>query len=195
ERMSLRHRVALVRHADFRQAVLLRVFERRADDPVHALVSVYLFLNGDLVRGAGFEATTDADVDAFRVLSKHDEVHVFRATAFQRTESIVDESDRPEINKEIQIEPRGEENVTSGAIIGDARIAERAEQNGVEAPQQVEPAGRHRDAGLEKVVRAPRQLLELERSSRSRRDGFENLDCFCCDFLADPVAGNDRYTH
>ena len=52
ERVALRHRVALVGHADLRQAARLRELERVPDDAVHALVGVDLFLNRDLVVGA-----------------------------------------------------------------------------------------------------------------------------------------------
>ena len=56
----------------------LRVLERVADDAVHALVGVDLFLDRDFVVGAGLEAAADADVHALGVLAEHDEVDVRR---------------------------------------------------------------------------------------------------------------------
>ena len=76
--MPLLHGVALVGHADLRQAVRLRELERVPDDPVHALEGVQLFLDRDLVVGAGLEAAADADVEPLGVLAEHDEVDVLR---------------------------------------------------------------------------------------------------------------------
>ena len=76
QRVALRHGVALVRHADTRQAACPRELERVPDDPIHALVGVDLFLNRDLVRRARLEAPADAGVQPLGVLAKHDEVDV-----------------------------------------------------------------------------------------------------------------------
>ena len=47
----------------------------------------------------------------------------------------------------------------------------------------------------EEVVGAPRQVLELERPAEPLADGLEHLDGFGSDVLADPVTGNDCYSH
>ena len=72
-----------------RQAVGLRELEGVADDPVHALVGVDLFLDRDLVVGPRLEAAADADVEAFGVLAEDDEVDVAAAAVLQRTEPLV----------------------------------------------------------------------------------------------------------
>ena len=51
-------------------------------------------------------------------------------------------------------------------LSGDARIAERADEDRVElVPQHVVAVGRNRDAGLQEVVRAPGQHFEIERAA------------------------------
>ena len=94
QRMALLHGVALVGHAHLGVAVRLRELERVADDAIHALVGVDLFLDRNLVVGAGLEAAADADVHAFGVLAEHDEVDVLAAAILERAEAIVEQPDR-----------------------------------------------------------------------------------------------------
>ena len=179
-----------------RQAVRLRELEGVADDPVHALEGVQLFLDRDFVVGAGLEAAADADVEALGVLAEHDEVDVLRPAVLQRAQPLVEQPDRPVVDVEIELEARAEQDVARVPVVGHARIAERADEDRVELVAQHRVAvGRHRDAGLEEVVGAPRQRLELERSARTAADRAQHLDRFGGDFLADAVAGDDRNTH
>ena len=115
-----------------RQPVRLRELERVPDDAVHALVGVDLFLDRDLVVGAGLEAAADADVDAFGVLAEHDEVDVASAAVLQRAEPLVEQPHRPVVDVEIELEARAEQDVARVAVVGHARIAERADEDRVE---------------------------------------------------------------
>ena len=162
ERVAVGHGVALVGHADLRQAARLRELEGVADDPVHALVGVQLFLNRDLVLGAGLEPPADADVQPLGVLPKHDEVDVARPAALERAQALVEEAHGPVVDVEIELEARAEQDVARVAIVGHARIAERADEDRVELAQQVVAARRHRHVRFEVVVRAPGQVLEVE---------------------------------
>ena len=146
----------------FVQPVGLRVLERVADDAVHALVGVDLFLDRDLVVGAGLEAAADADVHAFGVLAEHDEVDVVAAAILERAQAIVEQPHRAVVDVEIELEAGAEQDVARVAVVGDARIAERADEDRVELAQQLVAVGRQRLAGLQVVIGAPRQMLELE---------------------------------
>src|SRR4030095_11400895 len=84
QRMSVLHRVALVSHADRAPAARPRDVERMSNDPVHALVRVDLFLDGDLVDGAGLEPSAHANVETLGVFPEHDEVDVGRRAVLQR---------------------------------------------------------------------------------------------------------------
>ena len=163
QRVALLHRVALVGHADLGQPRGRRVCERVTHDPVHALVGVDLFLDRHLVGRAGLEAAADADVHALGVLAKHDEVDVRAATILQRRQPIVQQADRTVVDVEIELEAGAEQDVARVAIVGHARIAERTDEDRVElVAQHAIAAWRERLAGCEKVVRAPRQMHEVD---------------------------------
>ncbi len=174
-----------------RQAARLRKLEGVADDSVHAFVGVELLLNRNLVVGAGLEATANADVQTFGVLAKHDEVDVFGAATLQRTQPLVEQLDRPIFTNRSsskRVPSRMSRRVT---VVRHARIAERADENRVELPQRVVAVRRNRDAGLEIVVSAPRQMLEIEAAAEALADGVENFHRFGGDFFADSIAGDD----
>ena len=147
----------------FVRPLLLRVLEGVPDDPVHAFVGIDLFLDRDLVVRVRLEAAADADVDAFGVLAEHHEVHVVRAAALERTQPLVEQLHRTVVDVEVQLEASAEEDLARVPVVGHARIAERADQDGVELPQQVVAVRRQRLAGRDVVVGAPGQVLELER--------------------------------
>src|SRR4029078_1960522 len=100
--MSLLHGVALVGHADFREPPLARELEGVTDDPVHALESVQLLLDRDFIVGPGFEAAADAYVEAFRVLSKDDEVHIVWSSSLERTQALVEQRHGPVVDVQIE---------------------------------------------------------------------------------------------
>ena len=114
-----------------------RELEGGADDPLHALVGVDLFLDRDLVVGARLEAAADADVEPFGVLAEHDEVDVVRRAVLQRAEPLVEQPDRPVVDVEIELEARAEQDVARVAVVGHARIAERADEDGVELSRSI----------------------------------------------------------
>jgi hypothetical protein len=164
-----------------------RVLERVAHDPVHALVGVDLFLNRDLVRRAGLESSTDADVDTLGVLAKDHEVHVGARAALERTESVVEEADRPVVDVQVELESGTEQDVARVPIVGHARIAERADEDGVERSQRVVAVCRNRFTGGEIMIGAPRQMMEMDSTDR-----FEDLHSLGGHFLTDPVSGDHR---
>ena len=94
----------------------------------------------------------------------------------------------PVVDVEIELEPRAEQNVARVTVVGYARIAERADENRVEPAQRVVPVRRDRDAGLQIVIRAPRQLLELERPAILLPDRLDHFHRFGRDFAAYSIA-------
>ena len=195
QRVSLLHRIALVGHADLRQAIRVRKLERVLDDPVHALVGVDLFLDRNLVVRAGLEAPADAHVDAFGVLAEHHEIDVLPPAILERAQAIVEQAHRPVVDVEIELEARAKQNVARVAVVGDARIAERADEDRVELAQHLVAVGGQRLAGLQVVIGAPRQVLEIETAAERVSDGLQDFDSFRRDVLPDAVSRNDRYTH
>ena len=81
------------------------------------------------------------------------------------------------------------------AVVGDSGIAQGADENRVEAAEQVVAAGRDRDLRFEVVVGTPRQMLELEAPTESLRDRRQYLERFRRYVLADPVARDNRQLH
>ena len=173
-----------------------RELERMLHDPVHTLVGVQLFLNRDFVLRARLEASADADVQPFRVLAEHDEVHVRHRPALQGAEPLVEQLDGPVVDVEIELEARAEKNVAGVPVVGNARVAQRADEDGVELVPQHRVAVRwNRDAGLQEIVRAPRERLEIEPAPEHVRHGAHGLDRLRSRLDANSVAGDDCYTH
>ena len=196
EGMAERERVALVRHAHLRPAVRLRVLERVLDDPVHALEGVDLFLHRDLVLGSRLEAAADVDVQPLGVLAEHHEVDILRAAPLQRTQPLVEQPHRTVVDVEIQLEARAEQDFARMAHVGNARIAEGAHEDRLELVAQHRVAvWRQADAGLEVVIRAVGQHLEVELPAEHARRRFHDLDGFRRDVFPDSVARNHRDAH
>ena len=136
------------------------------------------------------------DVHALGVLAEHDEVDVLPAAILQRAQAIVEQAHRAVVHVEIELEARAQKNVARVAVVGDARIAQRADEDRLElVAQHLVAVGRQRLAGLQVVIGAPRQVLEIEPASEHLAGRLQHLDRFGGDVLADSVAGNDRNTH
>ena len=188
ERVPVRHRVALVGHADLRQAPRLRELERVLDDAVNAAIRVHLLLNRDLVLGVRPHPAAGADIEAFGVLPKHHEVDVAARAVLQRAETIVKQPDGPVVHVQIELEARAEQDVARVTVVRDARVAKRADEDRVEGPQRVVPAARNRDAGLQVIVGAPRQLFEGATPDRP-----QDVQGLWNHFAADSISGHDRH--
>ena len=73
----------------------------------------------------------------------------FGAAALERAEPLVEQLHRPVVDVEIELEARAEQDVARVAVVGHARIAERADEDRVELPRSsVVAVRRNRDAGL-----------------------------------------------
>src|SRR5262249_37655791 len=142
------------------------------------------------------EAAADADVQPFGVLAEHDEVDIGRASILQWTQTLVEQTHRAIVDVQVELEARAEQNIASMTVVGNARGAERADEHGVElVTQHRVPVRRNGDARLQIVIGAPGQDVEVEPAAEDLRNPVEDLDCFCGDLDANPVAWNDCYSH
>ena len=166
-----------------------------AQDPVDALVGIDLFLNRDFVWRTGLEAAADANVEALGVLAEDDEVHVGGRPVLQRTQPLVEQPDRTIVHVQVELEPRAEQDVARMAIVGHARIAERADEHRVELPEQRVAVFRNRDARREEVVGAPRQRLDLDAAAGGLRDGGDDGHCRGRHLGTDSISRDDGDLH
>ena len=90
---------------------------------------------------------------------------------------------------EIELEPGTEQDVARVPVVGYARVAQRAEEDGVELPQRVVAVRRHRNARLEIVVGAPRQVLEIETPAKGFGDRPRTLTASAVTSLPMPSPG------
>ena len=173
-----------------------RVLERMLDNPVHAFVRVDFLLDRDLIVGARLEAPADVDVHAFGVLAEDDEVDVGRAAVLQGAQALVQQPHGPVIDVQVELEARPQEDVSRVAHVGNARIAERTDENGVEIVAQHRVAVRRQaDSRLEVVVGAVRQQFEVEPTAECLGNRANYLDGLGSDVDADAVSGNHCDAH
>ena len=163
EVVSEGHGVGFVAHADALQAVLPGVVEGVANDALDAFAGVDVFLDGDLVGSALLEEAADADVEPLGVLAKDDQADVAFGAVAKRGQTIVEQFHRPGVDVEIELEAQAQQNVGGVLIDGHARVAQRAEEDGVEfIAKHFDGAGGQRDAFPEVLVGAPVELDELD---------------------------------
>ena len=129
----------------------LGVLEGGPNDPLDPFEGAHVLLEGDLVRRALLQMPPGADVHAFGVLPEDDQVHVFRPFVAQRTEPCVEEADGTEVHVEIEFEAQAQQDLPAVAHVGDARIAEGTEQDGIEVGAE----------GLERLVGEGRAILQI----------------------------------
>ena len=185
---DLSHIRTLLRGVPSCFCVTFAIFKGVADDPLHALAGVDVFLHGDLVRRALLEDAAGIDVDALGIFADHDEIDVLGLDAFQRTERRIQQSHRAHVGVQVHLEAHAQQNFFGVNIRGHARIAECAQQDGVEiAFQHGEAVRRDGNAVRQVTIGAPVEMGHLDAGARSL-DDFHGLGD---DFRADAVSGND----
>ena len=112
---------------------------------------------------SGLEPPADADVQPFGVLAEHDEVDVCRARSFSGQSRSSSRRDRAVVDVEVELEARAEQDVARVPVVGDARIAERADEDRVEARAARVAVRRDRHAGLRGSESAPHGKLSNTR--------------------------------
>ncbi len=115
---------------------------------------------------------------------------------FSGYEAIVEASDRPRVDVQVEDESGAEQDVARVRHVRDARVAERAHEDRVVVRAQVvERAFRQRLARLQVVVRAPGEFRRRDVELPGLRRGAQDFQRLFRDVDADPVAGNDRDSH
>ena len=168
------------------------VVEGVADDALDAFAGVDVFLDGDLVGSSLFEEAADADVEAFGVFAEDHQVNVVGGAIAERGEARVEEFGGAGVDVEVELEAQAEEDVGGVLVGGDAGIAERAEEDGVElVAQHFDGAFGEGDVFAEEFVGAPVEFDELDGAVALGGGGLDDFDGYGGDFLADAVAGDD----
>ena len=112
--------------------VTFAIFEGIADHPLHALAGVDVLLHGHLVRRALFEDAAGIDVNALGIFAHYHEINVPWFDAFERAERRVQQTHRAHVGVQVHLEPHAQEDFLRVNIGRHPRIAERAQQDGVE---------------------------------------------------------------
>ena len=104
----------------------------------------------------------DAGVLALGVLAHDHPVEVVRAAALERRVDAGKDARRPDVGVLVEALADLQAQAPERDVVGDVRIAGRAEQDRVLAAQRLEAVGRHHLAVGAEPVAAPAEVLELE---------------------------------
>lgn len=168
------------------------MLEGVADDALDAFAGVDVFLSGDFVGSSLFEEAAGTDVDAFGVFAKDDEANVVADAIFEWSEALVEKLGGAGVHEKIEFEAQAEEDISGMLIGGDARIAESAEEDGVEfVLEHFDGTFRERDFFAEIFVGGPVEFDEFDAAVMFRGGGLDGSNADGSDFFADAVAGND----
>src|SRR3989454_3462531 len=179
------HCIRLVAHRNAGLAVILRPLEGGADDALHALRGVDFF--GDEFIAAH---APPAEINPFGVLAKDHEVDT-PAVAPQGGEVGMEQRHRTKVDVQIEAEPESQQDVPCVLVARYARVSDRAQQDGVHVvAQMVERRVWERFPGLEVVIGAVWQTLELEGDAVLPGGPFDGAEGRIDDFGPDPVAGD-----
>ena len=164
--------------------------EREAHDAGHAGARHDRHVGGDLFRQSLVHAAADAGILAFRVLA-HDDPVEFR-TGTLRSGLVM--PGRMRVGRTLaywsngwQIASRRPQSVMWSGMSGAPTEPNKMASNFL----ILGAVGRHHDAVLLVVVRAPVEILEVQREfTVALGAGLQNLDAGSDDFRADAVSGN-----
>ncbi len=165
-RMALR--VALGDHGQQLAGARLRQLEREAHDALDADAGHHRHVGRGLDRVALVDAAADAGVLAFGVLAHDDPVQVLGLAALQRAVDAGQDARRAHIGVLVEALADLQAQAPQRDVIGNVRVAGRAEQDRVLVAQRVQAVLRHHDAVLAEVVAAPVEVLELEAEGAAR---------------------------
>src|SRR5271165_5608311 len=182
------HDVGLVRHQHLLAAVRARILEGEADDAFHAATRVDVLLCGDFVGGPQLEVAAHIGVHTLGVLPDDRKVDVASCDVLQRAQRSVEQAYGTDIGVKVHLEAHAQQDFFGVDVGGHARIAQRADEDGVEiAGQHLEAVGWNRAAVRKVAVRAPVEAGELH----WRAAGTDHFDGVGDHFLADAIPGNN----
>jgi hypothetical protein len=171
----------------------LRQAERVAGNPLDALSREDAGLLGHLVRRAAVQPSADAAVLALRILAHADHVDIFGAAARERRRDAWQQPHRPQIHPLSEPLTQRQDQLTRRDVIGDTRIADRAEINRVERHQPIDAVVVHHAPVLQVVIAPPRDLRELADEVALFGGEIQDVDAGRDHFLADSVTRDHCY--
>ena len=191
--MGKGHGVRFVAHAHALQPILTGIFERVTDDALDAFAGIHVLLNGDFVRCAFLEEAPDSHIEAFGVLAEDHQADVFLGAVAQRRKAVVKQFDGSGVDVEVELKAQAQQNVGRMLIGRHARVAQRAEEDGVKLiAQHLDRTRRQRYAFAKVFVRAPVELDKFNGPSGWSGGRPEHLHGLRSNFRPDAVAGNYR---
>ncbi len=169
----------------------LRQAEGEAHDALHARAGHHAHVGGHLDGMALVGAAAHARVFAFGVLAHDDPVQVLACAALERRIDAGQDARGPHIG--VLIEPLADLQAQAPQrdMVGNVRVAGRAEQDGVLAAQRVQPVGRHHLAVRAVPVAAPAETGEGKaQAGLGFGQRLQHLLPCGHHFLADAISGN-----
>ena len=166
--------------------------ERRPQDPLAPAAGEHAGLDGHLGGRVGVQVAADRGVFALGVLAVHQHVDAAGGLAGERARHPGEQVRRADVDVLVELPPhRQQQFVNRDAVRHPGRVADRAEQDGVERGQRVPPVRRQHPAGLEVKIGTPRQLGERQLGAVEPGGGRRDRDGVPGDFGADAVAAED----
>ncbi len=139
---------------------LLRELEGVADDPGHADAREDGLLDRHLVGEAAVQPAADLAVLTLDVLSYDDQVQLVAAA--YRTVDAGEGLGRPHVGELAEGSPDRDQQSPQGHVVGDARPADRAEEDRVEVVEDADRVGGHHRAGLDVPLARPVEVLVFQ---------------------------------
>src|SRR5437762_12155981 len=184
-----RDRVRLVDERQMPIRPRARELERVADDALDARArEAHRHLGHLVLAGAGDPA--GLPVHILGVLAHDDEIDVFRALALERHEAIVVRDDGTEVHEQVEAPAHAEDDVALHHSARGARIADRAEQDGVERTQAVDVLGRDAAGRIYITRRRPAQFLAYRGKVETPLGRVQDAERRARDLGADTVAAD-----
>ena len=167
--------------------------EGEAHDPLDAAPREDRGLDRDLPGQAAVHPAAGAGVLALAVLAHDDPVEIAFGNAGERALDPGQEARGADVGVLIEALADGEPQAPEGHVVGHPRVADRAEIDGVEAFQRLQPVLGHHAAVCAVIIGAPGEGFDREREpGRARLDGRQHLEPGRHHLGADAVAGNRR---
>ena len=155
-------RVALGDHRQQLARPRLRQFEREAHDPLNAGAGHHRHIGSRFYRMALMDPAADTRVFTFRVFAHDDPIQIVSATALQWAVDARQDSGRTHVGVLIKSLADLQTQSPQRNVVGNVRIAGRAEQDRVLVAQCIQARSRHHHAMFAVVITAPIEILELE---------------------------------
>ena len=171
-----------------------RELEREPDDALGAVPREDSRLHGHFVRVPRSAASPPTCAYSPSVFSRTTTKSMSpRIASRERAAHARVEHGRPHARVLIEAAANRQQQAVERDVVLQPRIADGAEEDRVERPQQIQRVGRHHPAVLEVVLRSPRKRLPLEADVHARACRVDRAHRGGRHFVPDAVAGNHRH--